>query len=150
MDRVRALGSARYGLALTPNLHMRIYGTYSNRDSLVLSSGRDAHNKWQMSQGGFRVDWAPSIANLFTLQGDVYEDRLVDVGSTPPGSAGANVIGRWAHVTSRDSDVNVQFYSDRTHRNIPGAMLRENRFDEDAPCCWCIVVASDDDRILAA
>jgi len=108
-------------MALSPDLHVRVYGKYSNRDSEVLPNRRDADNKWQMSQGGFRLDWAPSIANLFTLQGDVYEDRLIDVGPTPPGSAGANLIGRWSHVISRDSDVNVQFYYDRTHRDIPGS-----------------------------
>jgi len=118
---LRGLGGARYGLALTPNLQVRIYGKYSNRDGAVLADGHDAANKWQMSQGGFRVDWAPSITNLFTLQGDAYEDRLRERGTTPPRSAGANVIGRWSHVISRDADFKVQFYFDRTHRDMPGS-----------------------------
>src|SRR6185295_15273709 len=49
---LRGLGSVRYGMALSPDLHVRVYGKYSNRDSEVLTNRRDADNKWQMSQGG--------------------------------------------------------------------------------------------------
>jgi iron complex outermembrane receptor protein len=120
-DELQGAVNARYGGALTPNLRFRVYGKYSKRNSGTLSSGEGADDNWQMGQGGFRLDWTKSSADLLTLQGDLYEDRLLHRGPDPPASAGANVIGRWSHTISKDSDVKVQFYFDRTHRNIPGS-----------------------------
>src|SRR5206468_2675135 len=34
--------------------------------------------------------------------------------------SGVNVIGRWSHTLSENSGLKLQFYYDRTHRDIPG------------------------------
>lgn len=116
---LQGFASVRYGGAVTPAASVRLYGKYLTRDSTAVPNGRDAANDWQMGQGGFRVDWKPSTANLFTLQGDLYQDRIRSGGPNPPASAGANVIARWSRAISRNADFKLQFYFDRTHRDIP-------------------------------
>src|SRR5213594_294731 len=54
---LRGFGGVRYGGELATNLHYRVYGKYFDRDSSVLSNGRDGTNDWHMGQGGFRLDW---------------------------------------------------------------------------------------------
>jgi iron complex outermembrane receptor protein len=54
-----------------------------------------------------------------TVQGDLYDGRI---GATAGDIAvsGGNVMGKWAHTISPNSDITAQIYYDRTHRNIPG------------------------------
>src|SRR5205823_1578173 len=66
---LRGFGGMRYGGALAPNLHYRVYGKYFDRDSTVLPNGQDATDDWHMGQGGFRMDWDASVVNLVTGAG---------------------------------------------------------------------------------
>src|SRR6266568_1484662 len=50
---LRDFGGARYGGKLGENVYFRLYGKYFDRDSSVLSNGRDASDEWSMGQGGF-------------------------------------------------------------------------------------------------
>jgi iron complex outermembrane receptor protein len=91
-----------------------------------------------MYRGGFRLDWEPTSQNSFTFQGDIYtgnEDETYSVptttfpfagriGSTDTVSGG-NLLGRWSHSFSADSQLTVQTYYDRTERNTP--IFAENR-----------------------
>jgi iron complex outermembrane recepter protein len=123
---LRAFGGLRYGGALTTNLHYRVYGKYFDRDGAVLPNGRDATNDWFMGQGGFRLDWDASPADLLTLQGDYYGGRIAQTGTNGDAHVdGGNLIARWSHTFSETSDFRFQFYYDRTHRRIP------NTFAED-------------------
>lgn len=123
---LRDFGGVRYGGKLATNLHYRVYGKYFDRDSTVLSRGGDATNDWHMGQGGFRLDWDPSEADLFTLQGDLYGGRIAQPGTNGDIRVnGGNVIGRWSHTFSEDSDFKLQLYYDRTHRNIPGTFAED-------------------------
>lgn len=129
---LRYFGGLRYGGTLTSNAHYRVYGKYFDRDSAVLSDGRETTNDWSMGQGGFRVDWEPSEANLFTLQGDFYGGWGEQPSPSDISMAGGNVIGRWSHTISESSDLGVQFYYDRTHRNIPGTFAEDlDEYDVD-------------------
>ncbi len=116
---LRGFGGMRYGGALAPNLRYRVYGKYFDRDSTVLPDGRDASDDWNMGQGGFRMDWDASESNAFTVQGDGYEGRISQAGEDDIDVSGANVIGRWSHTFSEGSDLTLQLYYDRTHRNDP-------------------------------
>jgi iron complex outermembrane receptor protein len=123
---LRGFGGARYGGTLSSNLHYRVYGKYFDRDSTVLPSGRDATDDWHMGQGGFRLDWDGSEANLLTLQGDIYDGRIAQLGANDDSVvSGGNVIGRWSHTFSEESDFKLQLYYDRTHRNIPGTFSED-------------------------
>ena len=72
-----------------------------------------------MGQGGFRIDTGASSENTFTLQGDFYSgDENVATGSNTRVN-GNNVLGRWSHTFSEDSNMSLQLYYDRTHLNLP-------------------------------
>lgn len=129
---LRYFGGLRYGGMMTSNLHYRVYGKYFDRDSAVLSDGRETTNDWRMGQGGFRADWEPSEANLLTVQGDFYGGWGEEPNTSDLSMSGGNVIGRWSHTISESSDLGVQFYYDRTHRNIPGSFAEDlDTYDVD-------------------
>ncbi len=129
---LRGFGGVRYGGALAPNLQYRVYGKYFDRDGSVLSDGRDANDDWHIGQGGFRMDWDASKSNAFTVQGDGYDGRISQAGADEIDVSGANVIGRWSHTFSDDSDLQLQLYYDRTHRDIPGVIAEDlDTYDVD-------------------
>jgi iron complex outermembrane recepter protein len=125
----KGFGSLRYGLKLGEHSDVRAYVKYFNRDSSVTTSGADASDSWDQFRTGFRVDHEPTAQNNFTLQGDYYRGKsgsIYDfVTLTPPfnqriqqndDTAGGNILGRWKHVFSNDSELSLQTYYDRTER----------------------------------
>ena len=112
-------GAFRYGDHLGTNLFFRVYGQRFDHDSALAANAHDATNSWDMTQGGFRMDWLPQDVNTITLQGDVYSgtEQSFPKNTTVDGE---NMLGRWTHVFSEDSDLSVQSYFDRTWRDIPG------------------------------
>ena len=132
-SELHGFGGVRYGGTLSSNVHYRVYGKFFDRDSTVLHNGRDATNDWNMGQGGFRLDWDASEANLLTLQGDYYGGRIAQAGTNGDiDVTGGNVIGRWSHTISENSDFKLQLYYDRTHRDIPGTFAEDlNTYDID-------------------
>lgn len=142
----RAFGGFRHGGRLGTNAFFRIYGNYFDRDSSALSDGSDAYDAWAMGRGGFRLDWDVSQANHVTLQGDLYGGNLRQtyfrLPPVPPflpfadmtrtKVSGGNILGRWTHQVSDQSEIDVQTYYDRSVRNM--ALLDETRdtFDLDA------------------
>jgi iron complex outermembrane receptor protein len=130
----------RYGGMLTSNVYYRVYGKYFDWDSEVYADGTSAHDSWNRGQGGFRIDTDSSSKNQFTLQGDIFGG---DNDSTPGGegtaneegtSSGGNILGRWTHTFSDDSDISLQLYYDRTHLGAPfqsaGAIPAGNLVDD--------------------
>ena len=118
-SELRGFGGVRYGGTLASNVYFRVYGKYFDRGDEVLPSGRDASDSWNMGQGGFRMDAEPSLQNTLTLQGDYYAGHEnIPAGGTE-NVAGGNVLGRWSHAFSDDSDMSLQLYYDRTHIAVP-------------------------------
>jgi len=120
---LRGFGGVRYGGTLAPNVYYRIYGKYFDRDSSAFPSGRNATNDWSMGQSGFRMDWDAPNTNLFTVQGDLYSgqfDRRSPNGDVT--ADGRNVVGRWSHTISEDSDFKLQLYYEHTYRNTPNLL----------------------------
>jgi iron complex outermembrane receptor protein len=119
-NELKSATALRYGGKLASNVSYRLYGKYFDRDDQVLTNGRNATDSWRMSQGGFRIDAEASAQNSFTLQGDFYgldeEDPLTGKES---GANGSNILGRWTHTFSADSDMSLQLYYDRTHLSLP-------------------------------
>jgi iron complex outermembrane receptor protein len=109
----------RYGGSLTSNVSYRVYAKHFERDDSVLRDGSDASDSWQMTQGGFRLDAEPSTQNTLTLQGDVYGTHEQLVALDDARLSGANLLGRWSHVSSDDSDMSLQAYYDHTHLSLP-------------------------------
>ena len=134
----RGFAGARYGGAINSNAFYRVYATYENHASTVLSDGSDANNSWQMARTGFRTDWDPTGRNSFTFQGDGYagwENQVFDefdpnvLALTSTNDevmkvSGANALGRWTHTFSDTSNFKLQAYYDYTTR------FADNIFDE--------------------
>jgi len=117
---LRGFGSGRYGGALGAHANYRIYGKAFSRDRTVLPNGLDATDDWHMGQGGLRLEYDAATSHHLTLQGDWYNGRVAQPTAGDIAISGGNVIAKWAHPISARSDVAVQAYYDRTHRDIPG------------------------------
>jgi iron complex outermembrane recepter protein len=118
-NQVRQYSSLRYGGALAPNVHFRVYGKYSERESQSLTRGGDAMDDSNLRQFGFRMDAETSTQGVLTLQGDYYHgwEALPLLGDAKV--AGGNVLGRWTQVLANGSDMHLQFYYDRTFLRQP-------------------------------
>lgn len=118
-SQLQDFGGVRYGGVLTSNVYYRVYGKYFDRDNEVFGNGKDASDSWNMGRGGFRMDAEPSLQNKLTLQGDYYAGHE----NVPTGGranvSGGNLLGRWSHTFSEDSDTSLQMYYDRTHLADP-------------------------------
>ncbi len=112
-------GGVRYGGLLASNVTYRVYGKYFNRGDEVLPNGADASDSWWQGQGGFRIDAEASAQDNFTLQGDLYggNENVSTGGDARVG--GGNMLGRWSHAFSDESDMSLQLYYDRTHLSDP-------------------------------
>jgi iron complex outermembrane recepter protein len=106
---------ARYGFRLDSNIFFRVYGQRFDQHNTKLATGLSALDAWNMTQSGFRMDYYPSKANTLTLQGDFYsgdENKSIRHAITN----GQNVLARFTHVFSDESNFTIQAYFDRTWR----------------------------------
>ena len=124
----RWFGSVRYGAKAGENTYFRVYGKTFDRDDL---GGGDLGDGWQHNQGGFRLDWIPSEANMVTFQGDVYSGTASETGLLPLPSPvafsavqknnidyhGGNLLSRWTHTWSEEAQSQLQCYFDRSDRD---------------------------------
>ena len=115
----------RYGNDIGSNAHYRVYGKVFERQSTNYANGRDGQNDWRLAQSGFRLDWDKSRANKFTLQGDLYDGNKTQLNSSDTDIKGGNVLARWSLALSEESDLSLQVYYDRTHREIPRAFAED-------------------------
>jgi iron complex outermembrane receptor protein len=129
--QLQGFGTVRYGGALGSDAHYRVYGTGFAREASVRPASTDAGDDWHLEQGGFRMDWDASSASQVTLQGDLYDGRigqLTPSGQPNPGDvavSGRNVIAKWSRTMSERSNLAVQLYYDRTHRDIPNVFAED-------------------------
>jgi iron complex outermembrane receptor protein len=137
------IAAARYGASLGESGAFRIFGKYAEHGASFESQpGRS--DDWRMGQVGFRADWELGAADMLTIQGDAYrgnigqlEPAISVIGRSGPTGAlrvrvdGGNVLGRWQHSTGEDSNVQLRFYYDRTHRDDPSFRDDLETFDLD-------------------
>ena len=113
--------SLQYGGRISPDLTWRAYATgFYDADTLT-STGARAHDHWTNPQGGFRLDWTPSAADSFTLQGDAFQGWEAQDGAPDQDINGRNLMGRWNHVWAGGSTLQIQAYYDREGRTTEGA-----------------------------
>ncbi|MBI3129797.1 MAG: TonB-dependent receptor [Acidobacteria bacterium] len=117
--RDRASGGARFGGRLSDHTAFRVYGKHLERGASLHRNGTAAEDAWHKSQGGFRVDWERE-GDAATLQGDAYQGRLDQPGSLDRTIQGQNLVGRLGRIWSKDAELQIQFYFDRTKREYPG------------------------------
>lgn len=130
-DELTGFGAVRHGGTLAPDVHYRVYAKYTERDATRLANGNDAASDQAATQGGFRVDWQTPDRQL-TLQGDLYRGRIDQLNLAAISLSGGNLLGRWSRTLTRDSDVKLQVYFDRTNRRQPVSFAQSvNTYDVD-------------------
>ena len=120
-SELRDFGELRYGGTLAPNVYYRVYGMYFDRNNEIFSNGSPATDAWSQGKGGFRIDTGGPSDDKFTLQGDYYNGTTGNntIPERTDVETGENVIGRWTHTFSSDSDMSLQMYYDRTNVSQP-------------------------------
>jgi iron complex outermembrane recepter protein len=111
----------RHGFRVDSTIFFRVYGQRFDQKITKLIDDKSAHDAWDMTQAGFRMDYYPSAASTFTLQGDVYrgdENDSVRHAITD----GQNILARFIHQFSHESNLTVQAYFDRTWRTTPNSV----------------------------
>ncbi len=86
-----------------------------------MTGGVDATNAWSQGRGGFRIDSDASPQNTLTLQGDFHSGNENQSLGGDTRTGGGNILGRWSHSFSDESDMSLQLYYDRTHIANPVA-----------------------------
>lgn len=123
--QLRDTTGGRYGGQFAPGVYYRFYAKYFERGDSVRPNGRRSNDAWRMLQGGFRMDWDAIASNAYTLQGDVYNGTLGQIGPDNIRVNGLNVLGSWTRSLGENSNLKVQAYFDRTHRRIPGSFTQD-------------------------
>jgi iron complex outermembrane receptor protein len=124
-----AEGSLRFGGALGNNAFYRVFGRQTTRNSLPTSSGLDGGDSWNLTNGGFRLDWNGSRSNSITVDAGSYRgvigSRQSLLTSISPltfetaglsNNSGGHILGRWNHSFKNSSNLTVQGYYDLTRR----------------------------------
>jgi iron complex outermembrane recepter protein len=126
------LTSLRYGMKLSPNVHLRLYGKFVERDGGAFPDGSEAPTDWQSRRGGFRLDATPDPSNTLTFQGDIYDNDQDTASRETTVHNGGNLLGRWTHAFEDDSEMVLQFYYDRANLSqyIPSSMAPAGRFQD--------------------
>ncbi|MCI0530622.1 MAG: TonB-dependent receptor [candidate division Zixibacteria bacterium] len=118
-------GAARYGGRADSNLFFRVYGQRFDHNATVFSDGSDGRNDWDLTQAGLRLDYYPSDENVLTVQGDLYGGFIERSAPGHTAVDGQNLLGRWTHTRSPESEFLVQVYFDRTWRIITNSFAEE-------------------------
>lgn len=121
--------SLRYGFEISEGSYFRVYSKYFSRDGARFANERDAGDDYQQKRLGFRWDREFKGGDRLTLIGDYFELdywQTYDVPTTlPPFNIrknvqgdmdGANVLVRWTHPISDESEIQLKFYWDVTDR----------------------------------
>ena len=117
-DRGNGLYEARHGGKISDNAYYRTYAQYLD------------NSVWFRGRAGFRMDGKAKNKDTYTFQGDAYGGEQDANLRTPTlvspfsenvfstdDSHGANMLGRWNHKISRDSEFSLQAYIDNYSRN---------------------------------
>ena len=136
--------TVRYGGQLATNLFYRAYISYFNRDNFTDTIGKNTADSWDAIRGGFRMDWAPTTENNFTLQGDIYYsdagETIDETTLTPPfanrvnfvdHNQGGNVLGRWTHDFSDSSQLSLQMYYNNSEDGNAPIVIKNSTYDID-------------------
>ncbi|MBK7982450.1 MAG: TonB-dependent receptor [Candidatus Competibacteraceae bacterium] len=140
----RAIAGVRLGGRLGERSQYRVYGQFAERDGLVATDGHDAGDGWRIGKGGFRLDWTPSTADTFIVQGDLYnadfEQNFVLPSFAPPyatrslasvDATGGSLQARWERQYSATSKISLQAYYQYEDRKDPLYVADLDTFDLD-------------------
>lgn len=112
---VKDMAALRYGGSIGKKAWYKIYGQHFSRDHTTLPNNKENTDAWNMTEGGFRLDWDPSERDAVTVQGEYYDGRRKTAIAKSPLN-GQNILARWSRVLSPTSDLSAQVYYDRYFR----------------------------------
>lgn len=98
-------------------LAYRAYARVVRQDAGQLAAGGSAQDGWHRIGGGFRADWAASDQDAVTIQGDLFEGREDQPGSTHEDISGHNLVLRWNRDSKTGNQLQVQLFADRMKRD---------------------------------
>jgi len=130
-NQERGFASVRYGARAGSKGHYRIFAKYFDRGPFELPSGQDAQDQWHFGRVGFRADWELSPEDSLTLDAGLYGGRAgltvrLVTSFAPPFEetlvaqahvSGGHVLARWKRMVSKQSNLALQVYYDRTDRS---------------------------------
>ena len=131
----RYFATGRYGGQLGKDTSYRLYAKHQNRDSGADATGGNGGDAWWTSRGGFRLDSRLTGNDNITLQGDYYDASLGETYTLYPPSlaaspnyattvtprslmSGGNLLSRWQREISDTDAFILQFYYDRSERDM--------------------------------
>jgi iron complex outermembrane receptor protein len=141
----QGIASVRVGGTNGRGFDYRVYGRgFIRGPEFHPANDPSNFDHWKTGQLGFRTDWDINSRDSLTVQGDMYEgldgERVAVSLYTPPSRlvidgphdvGGGNILGRWRREFSKDSDIQVQGYYDRTSRYSPQLDEIRDTFDID-------------------
>ena len=120
----------RHGGKTDDQTYYRTYATYQDSGASKNPAGVSNQDDWTRERAGFRADKKLNNGDSYTVQGDAYGGKegeqttvfhptapFSTVAVNDAGSYGGNVLGRWNHAVSPDSDVSIQAYIDHYSRD---------------------------------
>ncbi|MBV6321243.1 TonB-dependent receptor plug domain-containing protein [Duganella violaceipulchra] len=113
--------AVRQGWRLGEDASMRLYAKGFRRDAYQTMAGAAAGDGWSGRQLGFRADWG-GADNGATLQGDLYDRQLDQLGGNDRHRSGGNLLGRWNRELADGAAVQVQAYYDHVNNLMPGTL----------------------------
>ncbi len=108
----------RYGGKINDNAHFRVYGKYQMFDDTKTPAGNENDDEFKRTKTGFRIDNQAGADHL-TLQGDWYYADMDANDNANNGTnilRGGNLLARWSHDFSENSNLQLQFYYDHVVR----------------------------------
>lgn len=117
----------RYGKRITGNTYFRVFAKYLNTDEMMNAAGVDLMDEWRSRRLGFQIDSHKSRSRL-TFSGQIYESNggelyqayVTEENPQPApmynvdNMRGGNLMARYRHSFSENSDMSLQIYFDRS------------------------------------
>jgi iron complex outermembrane recepter protein len=132
---MRNTAAARFGGRAGRDIAWRVYGQRLDHNGSVLANGEETVDEWNLTRGGFRMDWALSEGDQVTVQSELV-GASTDQAIPSPDDVDFNgqfLQARWNRAFTETADLVVKAYFDRTWRDIPRTLIEELRtFDLDA------------------
>lgn len=128
----KGFATTRYGTSIGDSSFLRLYGKHNEHDAGVDSAGNSAHDSWNMTRTGFRLDSTISNRDTVTVQGDYYSGAfnetyklytltspgIPDIVGTKSDARGGNILTRWLHTLHSGSNTTLQLYYDHNERDM--------------------------------
>ncbi|MGA2536986.1 MAG: TonB-dependent receptor [Terracidiphilus sp.] len=136
---------ARYGGKSPEFGTYRVFAEGFHYDSLPALNGLDGKDDWRLVHSGFRVDTSLSAEDSMTTEGEAYQGAAGEMATAPMSLippetetislrdvySGWNLLSKWTHTISPQSQTSLQVYFDRTNRGDTTYALGVNTFDID-------------------